>query len=97
MTQYADNHGIRSWTYYALAALIIGVGAYWLADAFNVTPEHTQANAIGTLAFAAAALAYATTFWLFSGRYAGRDRAYIIPEPVATRDMKFKVEATKTS
>jgi hypothetical protein len=90
VTQYADNYGIRSWSYYAIAALIVGVGAYWLADAFAVTPERTEANIFGTIAFAIASLVYASVFWLFSGRFAGRIPTAIEAEPVKTEDRKFR-------
>ncbi|KAB2846306.1 MAG: hypothetical protein F9K44_15620 [Hyphomicrobiaceae bacterium] len=89
VTQYADNHGIRTWSYYAIAALIVGVGAYWLADAFAVTPERTEANIFGTIAFAAASLVYATVYWLFSGRFAGRTPGVIEATPVKPEDRKF--------
>lgn len=90
ITQYADNHSIRSWAYYAFAALVVGVGAYWLADAFAVTPERTEANIFGTIAFAISSLVYATVFWLFSGRFAGRDPGVIEAEPVKAEDKKFR-------
>lgn len=90
VTQYADNHGIRSWSYYAIAALIVGVGAYWLADAFAVTPERTEANIFGTIAFAIASIVYATVFWLFSGRFAGRDPGVVVAEDVKPEDRKFR-------